>query len=92
MVQDYDRPLETDFLLIVGVFMVILGLLLFEASAGRVALNGDSIYGLALVLVAFEAIAKARRRLATSAGPGFSLWSRFASRPLGCSLASFRAL
>ena len=57
MVQDYDRPLEIDFLLIVGVFMVILGLLLFEAGAGRVALNGDSIYGLSLVLVAFEAIA-----------------------------------
>lgn len=57
MVQDYVRPLEIDFLLIVGVFMVILGLVLFEASAGRVALSGDSIYGLSLVLVAFEAIA-----------------------------------
>ena len=34
MVQDYDRPLETDFLLVIGVFMIILGLLLLASGAG----------------------------------------------------------
>jgi hypothetical protein len=92
MVQDYDRPLEIDFLLIVGVFMIILGLLLFEASAGRVSLNGDSIYGLSLVLVAFEAIAMGKTPFGTSGDLGSSSWSRSASRRLACSLASYRAL
>ena len=56
MVRDDDRPLEIDFLLIVGVFMAILGLVLFEASARRVPVNDNSIYGLSLVLVGFEAM------------------------------------
>lgn len=56
MVQAYDRPLEIDILLITGVFMAILGLLLFEASAGRVPLNEDGVYGLSLVLFGFDAI------------------------------------
>ena len=56
MVQDYDRPLEADLLLVTGVFMAILGLLLLEASAGRIPLNQDSIYGLSLVLFGFDAM------------------------------------
>ena len=57
MVQDYDRPLEADVLLVIGVFMAILGVVLFAASAGRATLNEDSIYGLSLVLFGFDAIA-----------------------------------
>lgn len=54
MVKETDRPLEIDFLLITGVFMVILGLLLFGAAASRVPVNDDGIYGLSLVLFGFD--------------------------------------
>lgn len=56
MVQDTDRPLEIDVLLVIGVFTAILGFVLFEASAGRVPLNEDGVYGLSLVLFGFDAM------------------------------------
>lgn len=54
--QDYDRSLEIDVLLILGVFMLIFGVLLFPISAGRLSYNANSAYGLFLVLISFQTV------------------------------------
>ena len=56
MVRDSDRPLEMDLLLILAVFMVILGMLMFGARSEHFPLSEDSIYGLSLVLFGFDAM------------------------------------
>jgi len=54
--DESDLFLEVVILLIFGVFMFILGLLLFCISTGDLPYTPDSLYGLFLVLVSFQII------------------------------------
>jgi uncharacterized membrane protein HdeD (DUF308 family) len=54
---DPDTSLEIFVLLILGLFMVLFGVLLFGIEGGRFSYNRDSTYGLFLVIVAFQAAA-----------------------------------
>ncbi len=54
--QDYDRSLEIDVVLILGVFMLTFGLLLFPISAGRLPYSANGAYGLFLVLVSVQTV------------------------------------
>ncbi len=52
-----DRSLEVVLLLILGVFMLLFGVLLFSIHKGALPYSPDSMYGLLLVIVAFQMIA-----------------------------------
>lgn len=51
-----DLSLEVVVLLILGVFMLLFGLLLFKIHTGDLPYNPDSAYGLFLVIVSFQVI------------------------------------
>lgn len=57
MMEESDLSLEVAILLILGVFGVLLGLLLFKIYTGDLPHNPDSTYGLFLVIVSFQMIA-----------------------------------
>ena len=56
MTEESDLSLEVVILLILGVFGVLLGLLLFKIYTGDLPYNPDSTYGLFLVIVSFQMI------------------------------------
>lgn len=56
MKDDPDISLEIVVLLILGIFMLVFGLLLFKISSGELPYSPDSAYGLFLVIVAFQII------------------------------------
>jgi uncharacterized membrane protein HdeD (DUF308 family) len=56
MKDDTDLSLEVVILLILGIFMLGLGFLLFKIHAGKLSYNPDSTYGLFLVIVSFQVI------------------------------------
>lgn len=56
MREESDLSLEVVILLILGVFGVLLGLLLFKIYTGDLPYNPDSTYGLFLVIVSFQMI------------------------------------
>lgn len=51
-----DLSLEIVILLVLGVFMVLFGLLLFKIHTGELPYNPDGTYGLFLVIVSFQTI------------------------------------
>ncbi len=51
-----DRSLEVVLLLILGVFMLLFGMLLFSIHSGKLPYSPDSMYGLLLVVVALQII------------------------------------
>jgi uncharacterized membrane protein HdeD (DUF308 family) len=56
MKDDTDLSLEVVILLILGIFMLGFGFLLFKINAGKLSYNPDSTYGLFLVIVSFQVI------------------------------------
>ncbi|MFZ2446674.1 MAG: hypothetical protein WAW37_09975 [Syntrophobacteraceae bacterium] len=56
MREESDLSLEIVILLILGVFMLLFGLLLFRIHRGILPYNPDSTYGLFLVIVSFQVI------------------------------------
>jgi len=56
MREESDLSLEIVILLILGVFMLLFGLLLFKIHTGDLPYNPDSTYGLFLVIVSFQVI------------------------------------
>lgn len=56
MREESDLSLEVVILLILGVFMLLFGLVLFKIHTGELPYNPDSTYGLFLVLVSFQII------------------------------------
>jgi uncharacterized membrane protein HdeD (DUF308 family) len=56
MKDDTDLSLEVVILLILGIFMLVFGFLLFKIHAGKLSYNPDSTYGLFLVIVSFQVI------------------------------------
>ena len=56
MTEESDLSLEIVILLILGVFMLLFGLLLFKIHTGDLPYNPDSTYGLFLVIVSFQVI------------------------------------
>jgi uncharacterized membrane protein HdeD (DUF308 family) len=56
MTEASDLSLEVILLLILGVFMLLFGVLLFRIHTGVLPYNPDSTYGLFLVIVAFQTI------------------------------------
>lgn len=54
--REFDFTLEAVILLILGIFMVIFGILLFKIQAGELPYTPDSTYGLFLVLIALQVI------------------------------------
>ena len=56
MKDDADLALEVVILLILGIFMLGFGLLLFKIHAGKLSYNPDSTYGLFLVIVSLQVI------------------------------------
>ncbi len=51
-----DLSMEVVLLIVLGVFMFLLGLLLFKISTGELPYTPDSTYGLFLVIVSFQII------------------------------------
>ena len=56
MTEEADLSLEIVILLILGIFMLLFGLLLFKIGTGQLPYNPDSAYGLFLVIVSFQVI------------------------------------
>ena len=56
MKDDPDLSLEIVILLILGIFMLLFGFLLFKIHTGDLPYNPDSTYGLFLVIVSFQVI------------------------------------
>ena len=56
MKDDTDLSLEVVILLILGIFMLVFGFLLFKIHTGQLPYNPDSTYGLFLVIVSFQVI------------------------------------
>lgn len=56
LAQESDLSLEMVILLILGVFMLLFGILLFRIHTGDLPYNPDSAYGLFLVIVSFQAV------------------------------------
>jgi hypothetical protein len=56
MTDDTDLSLEGVILLVLGIFMLLFGFLLFKSHAGSLSYNPDSTYGLFLVIVSFQVI------------------------------------
>jgi len=56
MNDDTDLSLEVVILLVLGIFMLVFGFLLFKIHAGTLSYNPDSTYGLFLVIVSFQVI------------------------------------
>lgn len=56
MTKELDISLEVVVLLVLGVFMLLFGLLLFTIRTGDLPYNPDGTYGLFLVIVAFQII------------------------------------
>jgi hypothetical protein len=56
MTEESDLSLEVVILLILAVFMLLFGVLLFRIHTGALPYNPDSTYGLFLVLVSFQVI------------------------------------
>jgi hypothetical protein len=56
MTETSDLSPEVILLLILGVFMLLFGVLLFRIHTGVLPYNPDSTYGLFLVIVAFQTI------------------------------------
>ncbi|MHC1725991.1 MAG: hypothetical protein AB9866_08310 [Syntrophobacteraceae bacterium] len=56
MTEESDLSLEIVILLILGVFMLLFGILLFRIHTGDLPYNPDSTYGLFLVIVSFQVI------------------------------------
>ncbi|BDZ69226.1 hypothetical protein [Methanobacterium ferruginis] len=54
--KESDLSLEVVILIILGIFMLIFGIVLFEINTGKLPYNPDSAYGLFLVLVAVQII------------------------------------
>lgn len=54
--SESDLTLEVVILLILGIFMLIFGLLLFPIHTGELPYNPDSMYGLFLVIVSIQII------------------------------------
>ncbi len=58
--EQYDLPLEVILLLIYGTFMCLFGVLLYWIFAGALPYAPDSMYGLFLVLIAFQIVTLGR--------------------------------
>ncbi|MBV5274521.1 MAG: hypothetical protein JZU52_13050 [Lamprocystis purpurea] len=58
--DQYDLPLEVIVLLIYGTFMCLFGVLLHWIFAGALPYAPDSMYGLSLVLIAFQIVTLGR--------------------------------
>ena len=58
--SESDLTLEVVILLILGIFMLIFGLLLFPIHTGDLPYNPDSMYGLFLVIVSIQIITMGR--------------------------------
>lgn len=56
LAAESDLSLEMVILLILGVFMLLFGILLFRIHTGDLPYNPDSTYGLFLVIVSFQAV------------------------------------
>jgi uncharacterized membrane protein HdeD (DUF308 family) len=56
MRDESDLSLEVVLLIVLGIFMLLFGLLLFKISTGELPYTPDSTYGLFLVIVAFQII------------------------------------
>lgn len=56
MQDDTDLSLEGVILLVLGIFMLLFGVLLFKIHDGSLPYNPDSTYGLFLVIVSFQII------------------------------------
>ncbi len=56
LTAESDLSLEMVILLILGVFMLLFGILLFRIHTGDLPYNPDSAYGLFLVVVSFQAV------------------------------------
>ena len=56
MKDDTDLSLEVVMLLILGIFMLVFGFLLFKIHTGKLSYNPDSTYGLFLVIVSFQVV------------------------------------
>ncbi|MBZ2165462.1 hypothetical protein [Methanobacterium spitsbergense] len=56
MREESDLSLEVVILLIIGVFTLIFGLLLFKIHTGSLPYTADSTYGLFLVIVSFQIV------------------------------------
>jgi len=56
MTDDTDLSLEVVILLVLGIFMLVFGFLLFKIHAGELSYNPDGTYGLFLVIVSFQVI------------------------------------
>ncbi len=56
MTRESDLSLEIVILLVLGLFMLLLGLILSKIAPGQLPYNPDSTYGLFLVIVSFQAI------------------------------------
>ena len=54
--DDLDRAFEIFILVILGLFMFILGSLLFAIDRGSLSYNPDSAHGLFLVVLSFQAV------------------------------------
>src|SRR5512139_1547384 len=57
MKDELDFSLEILILLVLAVFMLLFGFLLFPIQAGALPYNADATYGLFLVIVSFQVIA-----------------------------------
>ncbi|MDR0358472.1 MAG: hypothetical protein LBJ87_03270 [bacterium] len=55
--DDLDASIEIFLLVVLGLFMVLFGGLLFGIDSGRLRYNPDSTYGLFLVIVSFQSVA-----------------------------------
>lgn len=56
MKDDPDLSLEVVILLVLAIFMLLFGFLLFKIQAGALPYNPDSTYGLFLVIVSFQVV------------------------------------
>ena len=54
--EESDLSLEVVLLLILGLFMLLFGILLFSIHTGDLRYSPDSMYGLLLVLVSFQIV------------------------------------
>jgi len=70
MNAELDLSLEIVILLVLAIFMLVFGVLLFPIQTGALQYNADATYGLFQVIVSFQIITLGKTRSEISAGPG----------------------
>ena len=70
MNAELDLSLEIVILLLLAIFMLLFGLLLFPINAGTLAYNANATYGLFQIIVSFQIIALGKTPIGDFRRPG----------------------